>query len=101
MNFPFLADITRSTSNGFHISQLIRFARVPSQVDDFNTNNKVLTGKLIRQGNRYHKLRRVFSKFYWRYFDLVSKYNVKLKHFFCKAFRNLNCMATWCINSEK
>ena len=23
------------------------------------------------------------------------------KHFFCKAFQNLNFMATWCINSEK
>ena len=31
------------------ISQLIRFARVPSHVDDFNTRNKVLTAKLLRQ----------------------------------------------------
>ena len=23
------------------------------------------------------------------------------KHFFCKAFQNLNFMATWCIDSEK
>ena len=33
--------------------------------------------KLI--GYRYHKLRKAFSKFYRRHFDIVSKYNVGLK----------------------
>ena len=80
MNFPFLdGDVPRSTSNGVYISQLIRFARVSSQVDDFNTRNKVLIAKLLRQGYRYHKIRRAFSKFYQRHFDTVSKYNVGLK----------------------
>ena len=80
MNFPFLdGDVPRSTSYGVYISQLIRFARVYSHVDDFNTRNKVLTAKLLRQGCRYHKLRKAFSKFSWRHFDLVSKYNVGLK----------------------
>ena len=63
----------------FDISQLIRFARVSSHVDDFNTRNKVLTAKLLRQGYRYHKTRKAFSKFYRRHFDIVSKYNVGLK----------------------
>ena len=58
---------------------MLRFARVSSHVDDFNTRNKVLTAKLLRQGYRYHKLRKAFSKFYRRHFDLVSKYNVGLK----------------------
>ena len=31
------------------------------------------------QGCRYHKLRKAFSKFYRRHFDIVSKYNVGLK----------------------
>ena len=48
------------------------------RVDDFNTRNKVLTAKLLRQGYRYHKLRKAFPKFYRRYFDLVSEYNVRL-----------------------
>ena len=40
VNFPFLdGDVPRSTSYGVYISQLIRFARVSSQVDDFNTRN--------------------------------------------------------------
>ena len=57
--------------------------------------------KLLRQGYRYHNFRKAFSKFYRRHIDIASKYNVGLKHFFCKAFRNLNFMATWCFNSEK
>ena len=76
MNFPFLdGAVPRSASYGVYISQLIRFARV----DDFNTRNKVLTAKLLRQGYRYHKLRKAFSKFYRRHFDIVPKYNVGLK----------------------
>ena len=50
-----------------------------SHFDDFNTRNKVLTAKLLRQEYRYHKLRKAFSKFYRRHFDLVSKYNIGFK----------------------
>ena len=35
--------------------------------------------KLLKQGSRYHKLRKTFSKFYRRYFDLISKFQVGLK----------------------
>ena len=102
VNFPFLDDdVPRSTYCGVYISQLIRFARVSSHVDNFTTQNKVLTAKLLRQGYRYHKLRKACSKFYRRHFDLVSKYYVGLKHFFCKVFLNPNFMATWYNNSEK
>ena len=46
VNFSFLdGDVPRSTSYGVYISQLIRFARVSSHVDDFNTRNKILTAK--------------------------------------------------------
>ena len=41
INFPFLDDdVPRSTSYGVYISQLNRFDRVSSHVDDFNTRNK-------------------------------------------------------------
>ena len=82
MNFPFLdGDVPRLISNGVYISQLIRFARVSSHVDNFNTHNEVLTAKLLRQGYRYHNIRKAFSKFYRRHFDImiVSKFNVGLK----------------------
>ena len=73
VNFPLLdGDVPRSTSYGIYISQLIRFARVFSHVDNFNSRKKVLTAKLLRQGYRYHKHRKAFSKFHWRHFDLVS-----------------------------
>ena len=61
VNFPFLdGDVPRRTSYGVYISQLIRFARVCSHVDDSNTRYKCLTAKLLKQGYRYHKLRKVF-----------------------------------------
>ena len=72
MDFPFLdGDVPRSASYGVYISQLVRFARVSSHVDDFNTRYKCLTAELLKQGYRYHKLRKAFSKFYRRNFDLV------------------------------
>ena len=48
-------------------------------VADFNARNKSLTAKLLQQGYRYHKLRKTFSKFYRRHYELVSKFNVGLK----------------------
>ena len=51
VNFPFLdEDVPRSLSYGVYISQLIRFARVCSNVDDFNNRNLFLTAKLLKQG---------------------------------------------------
>ena len=43
------------------------------------TRNKCLTAKLLKQGYRYHKLRKAFSKFYRRHYELISKFNVGLK----------------------
>ena len=79
-NFPFLdGDVPRSTSYGVYISQLIRFARASSSITDFNTRNKLLTQKLLKQCYRYYKLHKTFSKFYRRYYDLISKFQVGLK----------------------
>ena len=80
VNFPFLdEDVPHSTSYGVYISQLIRFARVSRHVADFKARNKSLTAKLLPQGYRLHKLRKNFSKFYRRHYELVSKFNVGLK----------------------
>ena len=74
VNFPFLdGDVPRRPSYGVYISPLIRFARVCSHVDDFNTRNRCLTTKLVKQGYRYHKLRKAaFSKFYRRHYELIQ-----------------------------
>ena len=80
VNFPFMdGDVSRSTSYGVYISQLIRFARVSSHVADFNARNKSLTVRLLQKGYRYHKFRKTFSKFYRRHYELVSKFSVGLK----------------------
>ena len=57
VNFPFLdGDVPRSPSYGVYISQLFRFARVCSNIDDFNNKTLLLlTAKLLKQGYRYHK----------------------------------------------
>ena len=82
VNFLFFldGDVPSRPSYGVSISQLIiRFARVCSLVEDFNVRNKCLTAKLLKQGYRYHKLRKAFSKFCRRHYELISKFNVGLK----------------------
>ena len=80
VNFPFLyGTVPRATSYGVYISQLILIARVSSHVANFNTRNQILTAKLLKQGYRYHKLRKTFSKLYRRHYDVVSKFNTGLK----------------------
>ena len=80
VNFLFLdGDVPQRPSYGVYISQLIRFARASSHVTDFNNRNNFLTAKHLKQGYRYHKLRKAFSKFYRRHFELVEKYHVSLK----------------------
>ena len=75
VNFPFLdGDVPWRTSYVVYISQLIRFARASSNLNDFNYR-----AKLLRQGYRYFKLRKAFSKFYRRHSALLEKYSVSLK----------------------
>ena len=63
VNFPFLdGDFLYSTSYGVYISQLIRFAYY-SYVTDFNTRNRLLTQKLLKQGYLYLKLAKPFLNF--------------------------------------
>ena len=73
----------------FHVVPLIecmflniKFARVCSHVEDLNLRNGFITAKLLKQGYLYHKLRKIFAKFYRRHYDLVSKWNVGLKSLF-------------------
>ena len=88
------ANTPRRPSYGVYISQLIRFAQVCSHVDDFNTRNKCLTAKLLKQGYPYHKLRKAFSKFYRRHYELISKFNVGLKSLLHQGLSNQSFMLT-------
>ena len=51
--------------NSFHSIQCSRLQKSRNQV--------------LKQGYRYHKLQKTFSKFYRRHYELVSKFNVGLK----------------------
>jgi hypothetical protein len=62
-----------------NIFKLIRFARARRRVDDFNERNLFITNKRLKQGYRYHKLRKYFTKFYHRDSDLVLKSNCNSK----------------------
>ena len=83
VNFPFLhGDVHRSPSYGVYISQLIRFARVCSYIDDFNNRNLFLTAKLL---NKVIDI----IKFYHRHSELIVKYNIGLKLFCNTAYQSL------------
>ena len=103
VNFPFLdGDVPRRPSYGVYISQLIRFAGASWHVTYFKNRNKFLTAKLLKRGYRYHKLRKAFSKFYRRHFELIEKYPVSLKKNLCnKVFVIQNSMEIWYINLRK
>ena len=65
VNFPFLdGDVPRSPSYGVYIYQLIRFAEwVLMMMTSTTERNLSLTAKLLKQGYRYHKIRKAFSNF--------------------------------------
>ena len=48
-------------------------------MDQDNNRNLFLTAKLLKQGYRYHKIRKAFSKFYLKHSELIVKYNIGLK----------------------
>ena len=80
VNFPFLdGDVPGWPSYDVYISQLLCSAREPSQVTYFNNHSKFLKAKLLKQGYRYHKLCKAFSKFYCGHFELIEKYHVSLQ----------------------
>ena len=98
VNFPFLdGDGPRRPSNGVYVSQLIRFA---SHVTDFNNCKKFLTPKLLKQGYRYHKLRKAFFKFYRMHFELIEKY-VSLKKLMQQGIFNPEFYGDWVYKFKK
>ena len=79
VKFPFLMVIFLALHPMEHISLNAFVLLISRYVTDFNSRNKLLTQKLLKQGYMYHKLRKTFSKFYRRYYDLISKFQVGLK----------------------
>ena len=63
------------------MSQLTRFARACTDVEDFHIRNLNMTSKLLQQGYRYHKLCKTFKTFYRKSLPLLYKYNLSLKSY--------------------
>ena len=75
-----IAKVQATANCKFASNLLTKFLNnIISGFSDYLDLNKLLTQKLLKQGYRYHKLRKTFSKFYRRYFDLISKFQVGLK----------------------
>ena len=99
VNFPFLdGDVPRSASCGVYVSRLVRFAGAPGCVPGFGARSGLLTQKFLNQGYRYHWLRETFSKFYRRWCDLISGFQVGLKSLLRRGFWNLISMVALCMD---
>ena len=81
---PFLdGDAPPSTS---YVSISLKSFVLLENVAVFNTHNKMFTQKLLKQCNRYYKFRKTFPKFYRRYYNLISKFQVGLKSLLRQGF---------------
>ena len=78
VNFPFLdGDSPRTIRYGVNISHLsillepvVMLVALMSKTEKKNP---------LKQGYRYHKLRKILSKFYRQHYDIISNYGVSLK----------------------
>lgn len=87
VNFPYLcSNLTSSPAYGVYVSQLIRYARACATYEQFIKRGKLLTNKLLEQKYQEPRLKSSLRKFYGRYNDLVSKYNVSLGHMLTDVF---------------
>ena len=82
VNFPFLdSNIPSSPAYGVFISQLIRYARACTNYKDFVARGKLLSTKLLDQGYNIKRLKTAAKKFYGRYYDICSAFNVSVSSF--------------------
>ena len=78
-NFPFLSsNIPSSLANGVFISQLIRYVRACSSYECFILRAARLSPKLLGEGYVIERLKSSLRKFYGRYGDLITHYEVSL-----------------------
>ena len=99
VGFPFLGGgVPRSASCGVCVSRLVRFAGVSGVVAGFGARVGLLTQRLLGQGCRCRGLRKAFSEFYGRCYDLISGFQVGLGSFLRRGLSGLISMVTWCIN---
>ena len=76
-NFPNLSgNIHAPRSHGIVISQLIRFCKACTKVDDFIERSKTMMTKLLNQHFLKFLLKKKISNFYDKYYHLIQKYDI-------------------------
>ena len=68
--------IPKKSALGVFLSQLIRYARLNSHFIGFKVRTKQLKDKLLQQGYLDKDLKRIASRFFRDYHDLLSKFNI-------------------------
>ena len=77
VNYPDLSgNIPRRQAYGVYTSQILRYAKVCSEREDYEKCLRTLTGKLIRKGFRKNELENTLSRCYHKYPWIVKKYKL-------------------------
>ena len=77
VNYPDLSgNIPRRQAYGVYTSQILRYAKVCSEREDYEKSLRTLTGKLIRKGFRKNELENTLSRCYHKYPWIVKKYKL-------------------------
>jgi hypothetical protein len=85
--FPVLSgNIHNIRSHGVIISQLIRYSKACSSLDDFISKAKNTILKLPRQFFDIGILKKKCINFYEKYYDLIEKYNISRSKFIYDIF---------------
>jgi hypothetical protein len=75
-NFPYTSsNINENYMLNVYMSQLVRYARICSNIEDFHSKHKYLTNKLIGNGFTMDNIRRKFKLFAMRHGYLLQKWN--------------------------
>jgi hypothetical protein len=83
------SNIQLSPACNLYISKLIRYKRACFAYEDFSKRGKLLTKKLMLQGDNVSRLKSSFCKFYGRYNDLVCNCNLSLAYRLNDLFHTL------------
>ncbi len=87
ISYPFLdGNIPNNLSYGVFISQLVRFAKINTNINGFYTNIGNLIKKLVSQGFKVAALRKKFLKFYHTKLNIWSKFGVDIYEHVIKMF---------------
>ena len=86
VNYPYLDScIPIKSALGVYTSQLLRYARICSNFEDFKNKSKTLVSKLRNQGYRDSDLKRLTLRFFKDRQELLNKYCINNANIFLKS----------------